>query len=508
MAHTIYLGSFSKRINSTKRPAPAVYEEWDSYECNLKQVTSYDNPTLLLQEDFGTIIARHYNYAVIFGRWYWVTDIRSVRNNLIELDLSVDLLATYQWNIKNCKAFIEYGFNSFDAGDAATRIADTRRAVSKNPALYTVQADMTAGALSSTGCYIMEVVSELWGVACYAVDEQTLNGLITNVQDALYNDIDNIASGLDLTDVAKNVGILTELMARGYKDSLLNESAINAIKSIHWIPLSLSEVPGITGSNIYLGTYPTQTQGKRIPYNSLWTNSVSLSIPWPASDWRRSNAQISLYLPFFGTVPVPVDQCINNSSINVQLSLDILGGDLACRVTSGSQTIYTATTNAAAPYAFGISSRTASSVLSGGIQMAGGSLQMASGVVDAGASVVSAFIGGGGGGFTSAANTALAGAQNMASGYTQTIQPLITSAGSMGGIAALGLNTNAILTLLYFEPINDPDFEAIYGHPVFKVATPVNGFCKTRGCSIDLVNEGQYAAIINAVMDAGIFIED
>ena len=501
MSYTLYLGQLQKRVNSTKQP---TYTTWASYDVVLKQApVDYDNPTFLLDAEFASLAPLNYNYAVVWGRFYWIEDIRAVRTGQTEVTLSFDVLASNKASIMNTKAFIEYGFNTFDAGDSTSRIADNRRPVVKNPSVYTTQADVTGGALSATGCFIMQCVSELWGVACYAMTATELNALLNTLTGDLYTDIDTITNDLDPADIALNLKQLALLVGRGYKDSLLAESAIGAIKSIHWLPISRSSIPGTAGSNIYLGSYPTGTTGTRIAHNALWTNTGSISIPWPVNDWRRNNIQMSLYVPFFGTVPVQVDQCIGNGSVSFTLSLDVLGGDLSIRVTSGSQTIYTGSTNIAAPYAFGVSSITASGKLSGAIQSMGGVLEMATGAVDVGAGIIgSAFKNVSGG----AANL-LAGAQNVASGYAQTIQPLITSAGSMGGIAALGQSTNMILTLFYYPPITDSDFESIYGHPVYKVDKPVAGFCKTRGFSWESEEEAKYIAYVNAVMDGGCFIE-
>ena len=508
MSYSIQVGQFAKRINSTKRPTSTDLAAFVEYQnVFLKSApTEYNNPVVRLETEFASFAPNNYNYAVMFGRWYWITNVIAIRTNLIELHLSLDVLAKARGAILDTKAFIEYGFNTTDAGDASTRIRDQRRPVSQNPSAYTAQADITGGALSATGCYILQCVSELWGVACYALDDTAMHGLCLNVATDLDADLDQITAGTDPADIAKNIMVLVDLVSEGYKNSLLAESAISAIKSIHWLPINHASVPGITGSRIYLGSYDTNVFGTRLNYNALWTHSGSINIPWPVNDWRRNYCQISLYVPFFGTVPVPVDQCINNGSVTFTLSLDILGGDLTIRITSGSQTIYTGATNVAAPYAFGTSTISASRALSGMIQTMGGALQIGTGIVDIGAGIVGAAFGNPSGGSIGAFSV-ISGAQAAASGYAQAIQPLITSAGSMGGISALGQNTNAIITLLYYAPIADSDFEAIYGHPVFKVDKPAAGFCKTRGFSLSLGLEPQYISLINSAMDGGVFVE-
>ena len=504
MSYTVRLGSFDKRINSTKRPTLAEYQQWDEYTVFLKEVTSYDHPTLLLSAEFATVANKHYNYAIMFGRWYWVTDLRAVRTNQIEVDMQLDILATCQGAIKGTKAFIEYGFNTFNAGDSSSRIADNRRPVAKNPSIYSASVDPSGGIISpNTGCYIVQAVGKDSGVSTYALTAAQLKSLITQIN---VNAAQDVQDALDLSGYVDGTDVITDLEALSLKRQLLNESAFQAIKSIHWLPLSVSGSSGVN-DYMYLGYYQAFAAVPRLNQNSIYSATTSISIPWPVSDWRRNNIQMSLYIPFFGTIPVPVDQCLSTGALTIVWTAEYFSGSVSVKVNAGNYTIYAASTNIAVPFAFGTSNIGISQVIGGGIQAAGGAIQFATGIVDAGAGVVGAFLGSAGGA-SSGATTALAGAQNIYSGYAQTVQPIITSAGSMGGMAAIGQSMNATLALIYYPALTDTDFESIYGHPVFKVDTPANGFCKTRGFSISLANEATYAAYINQVMDGGCFIED
>lgn len=508
MAYTVKFGSLNKRINSTKRPAAADLQAWAVYNVLLKDATSYDRPTLLLSASFSAVTAANYNYAYMFDRYYWITDIRSVRTGQIEIDLALDVLATFNTSIRATKAFIEYGSNTFNAGGAGYRIADSRRPVSKNPTVATASDTFISNDLDHNGSFIVQCVSGSSGVACYAMSGPVLRNMLSDVATDIEDAVDDIELNIDPADTGINTAALAYLMGFNLKNSLLAESAAGAIKSIHWIPLSVSSISG-TSATVYLGKYDTGVTATRINNNTYWRRTGSFSIPWPVADWRRANIQMSLYIPFFGTVPVPVDQCNGNGDVSYTLSLDVLSGDLSVRVTSGSQTIYTGSTNVSAPYAYGFATVGAGASLSGAIQSVGGALQMATGAIDAGAGIASMALGLGGlGGISGGISSMAAGAQNTLSGYAQSVQPVITSAGSMGGIAALGQNANMILTLLYYPPIADADFDSLYGHPVFKVDTPALGFCKTRGFSISLGNEASYSAYINAVMDGGVFIEE
>lgn len=71
----------------------------------LREETSIVNPSIII-EYYGV---PNFNYCKIeaFGRYYFVDEVVSVRNNLWELSLRVDVLMTYKDNIYNCYGFVD-----------------------------------------------------------------------------------------------------------------------------------------------------------------------------------------------------------------------------------------------------------------------------------------------------------------------------------------------------------------------------------------------------------------
>ena len=111
-------------------------------------------------------------------------------------------------------------------------------------------------------------------------------------------------------------------------------------------------------------------------------------------------------------------------------------------------------------------------------------------------------------GKASGVQAAMQGAATAAEGLRQTITPITQSVGFTAGASQTLLPTEARLTLLYYPPIDDAGYQGLYGYPVMKVATPVSGYCKTRGFSCQ--PEGAMPdeiAYINRAMDSGVFIE-
>lgn len=80
---------------------------------NLKEECSILSPSIMIQSDESIFT---YNYAYIdeFLRYYFITDIVCVRNGLYRLSLKVDVLTTYQEEIKSLKAVISRQQNTYN----------------------------------------------------------------------------------------------------------------------------------------------------------------------------------------------------------------------------------------------------------------------------------------------------------------------------------------------------------------------------------------------------------
>lgn len=72
----------------------------------LKDATSVIDPTILVEGDLGTISKANYMHISAFGRYYFITDIRSVRNGLVEITAHVDVLESYASEIKANTAIV------------------------------------------------------------------------------------------------------------------------------------------------------------------------------------------------------------------------------------------------------------------------------------------------------------------------------------------------------------------------------------------------------------------
>ena len=56
----------------------------------------------------------NYLYVSNFNRYYFVNDITSLRNNLWDISIQIDVLMTYKDTIKNCTCFIDRVENNYN----------------------------------------------------------------------------------------------------------------------------------------------------------------------------------------------------------------------------------------------------------------------------------------------------------------------------------------------------------------------------------------------------------
>ena len=137
--------NFTKRRNSTKRPGSGGTQ----HDCKLKEATSIERPTFLLQSNDFTI-----NYVQAFGHYYFVDDIKSVRQDLIEVSCSIDVGATYKSQIGNYTAFVErsYSYRNIYIPDPAVAILDHEEVN---------EAYQTLAYFSYTGFYVISVLNDV-----------------------------------------------------------------------------------------------------------------------------------------------------------------------------------------------------------------------------------------------------------------------------------------------------------------------------------------------------------
>ena len=86
-----------------------------SFDVVLKENTDVFMPTFLLQTDGNKLWKYNYIDGTNFsGRYYFITDVRSVGNNRFEVDAKTDVLSTWKNEIRANKAVIRRQQNLYN----------------------------------------------------------------------------------------------------------------------------------------------------------------------------------------------------------------------------------------------------------------------------------------------------------------------------------------------------------------------------------------------------------
>ena len=485
--YTFHFGNIQKRVNSTK--AFDYSQLPDVERCDFKQTTSMEHPVIYVTLNSINISPQwNYCHCEETASFYWIRDISiGIRGrgtaNIWTFSLELDPLATYRDEILKTKAYILYGFNE-DASGATYRLQDTRQAVARHPTISSAEADTCPGTISASGVYVLSAVGKK-GLLSYALSRSQL----ANLLDAI-----SISWAAETKLFVDWKLALPEFMNK----LLFGSDATSNIRSCIWIPVDDGLV-GTGSGEITLGQFETGVSAPIVSANSNKVHVVNVAIPWPAEDWKRMNCQIQLYLPFIGTVGIPVDQCNGESSLTIITAFSFVDGGVTVKVNAGNYTIYTGSTNISAPYGIGTSNFDPGKAIGAAVTAVGSAMTFGGGLVGAakafGSTVIGAVTGGTAGGATGAA-------------VSQAIQPITQSVGTLSGASQIYLPLTARLTLLYYPPIDDAGFQAVYGHPVMRVSTPAMGYCRTNGFSCQPLNaKPDEIDYINAAMDRGVFIE-
>lgn len=80
----------------------------------LRDETSIINPSILFEDTVTTLTRANYLYIADFGRYYYINDIRSIRNGLTEVSCHVDVLMSFASEIKTNNAIINRSENNWN----------------------------------------------------------------------------------------------------------------------------------------------------------------------------------------------------------------------------------------------------------------------------------------------------------------------------------------------------------------------------------------------------------
>lgn len=72
----------------------------------LKEDTSIINPTIIIESNVSSLAICNYMTISSFGRSYFVTDIRSLKGNMVEVSGKVDVLTSFGAQLRACTGIV------------------------------------------------------------------------------------------------------------------------------------------------------------------------------------------------------------------------------------------------------------------------------------------------------------------------------------------------------------------------------------------------------------------
>ncbi len=373
MIATFYVG-FEKRMNSTKLPNVTGVE----HDVKLKEDCSKHDPVLLLA-------SQQYDYEYAKIKWgasgptcyYFVTDVVSKANNIVEYHLSEDVLATYKDDIGRTSAHITYSTSDYNKMIVDPRIqVFNKRTVTGSTSLSPVVNP------NSEGYFLLTVFNnkELLG------DDQ----------------VNNVATGLGVTYY------LTALAMKDVRAWFSSQSMVQALQDffggdpldgvLHckWIPYTIPNAQLLRASYIHIGSQqsPSIASGCYVVdgfQNDQFQLTVDVNLLYRGgtpvqygNDFRAAEPYTTgdIYLPGVGVVDICMKDWIGEARIYIDVVIEMLTGNVKYFLKNASGRIMqTAECNIAYDVPIGRMSSSASNVVSGLQKGAGGIVNLIGGIL-------------------------------------------------------------------------------------------------------------------------------
>lgn len=493
-------GIFSKRRNSTKQPVSLS----DIRTVTLKEGCSQDRPTFILTgNNFN------YNYCMWNSKYYFIDEVVSLHNNLIEVNCILDPLATYKSEILASTQYVCYSSASGGAYLPDTRIPILRDAVT---AYNNANIDIIDRA---PGAYILSVVGQS-GVDTFLVSRSTIQSIIEDLQDWQDQEMDNVLT--DLTNLDPTVdsieAITYEFGIAASKSGWLGnkyEVAVQCIRSCHWVPFDAAVIAlGGSSEQIYLGNYPCTTggvSGTPLTGIKISTNFISgnipVSIPWHYNDWRRVYCENAyLYLPFVGMISLNVDDIASETQLIIKYSATPSDGDICYEISAGNQIIGTYGGNCKMNIPIGINQQASAGAVFNSLIQAGEKTVSAAVESVQSLNPASWVLG--------SVKTGYEGTTGMYDTVNVALSTSVSTVGGIGGGAGAGLDDFAkCFTVARNTVVTPSAMAATMGVPTMqpRSLTGLTGYCQCANAHVEAPATAEELNAIDSFLNGGFYIE-
>lgn len=461
--------TFAKRKNSTLQPSGTATQ----IDIQLKSGTSLISPTFLLNISGKP----SFNYVEYEGRKYFVNDITSVRQDLWEIACTEDFLGTWKTDIGSTTAMIMYATGGRDD------IIDTRIPTTADVSIANDTATISGFNIldDTSGAVILSIVGTGSFGTYLLKDSTAVKELMSNV---------TIYTAARVTD-----------LVTGFQQMLSDGNIGQNIKAA--ISLPIMWTPSGSSAALYLGDYPcTYSGGQPIEgYNLqgeyIVKGDANVNIPWGRSGWLKNApyTEVYLYAPFIGTMALPTNDIINNTSLDVEYSINVTSGDVAVLISghNDGKFIATASANIAMSTPYG-----SSNINSG---------KVANAVVTGAAGVLGAL----------AATNPLTAVAALGGGLAASAGQMLNAwhgetagGGGLGGGASHGLYKFVRCSVVKHSLADtQANVNPVMGKPVMKKATigSYSGFVQCDGAEASGNMFDQEREAINNFLNGGIYYE-
>lgn len=526
----------TKRENSTATPAsqPGWFTNLVEKDVKLKEETTVLSPTFILN------ISGHdgQNYVEAFGRYYWVTNVRVLVNNVFAIDCRIDVLGSYRGHIRNTQAYVLYD------STPNTEIPDSRLGVRSTPTTQQSTTEMPWSFSTGTGTKFLALVGDgdlvTQGKASSATGVYTVldsdiqkigmdftiqditdclragwstsfpAGMAWNTSYGTLNSINDIKTAtqtaIQSADIAGVIGLMIIMTVMfpifGFlipivdviRGLILDKDILKNIKSAYWLPFDCRD-EGTSSTDIAVGSFVDNLPGAKLITAPFKTTVVNVSIPWQYSDWRNvQNTEIQLFIPLIGNINIPASAVKGHSTLSVRMNLNMFSGAFSARVQCGDVTLGSYGASCLMPIFIGDSNANAPAITNTIASVAGTVAGAVTGNVALTAGAVSGMIQSG----------------------LQCIQPISTSVGGIGGGAGNQLGIVIVCTTICHNTSDNPaDLLAVIGTPTNVLKTlNGSGYCQCYNPHMNMtavVGEsyptGSEVDQVNSQLATGVYLE-
>lgn len=484
---SVSFGVFSKRRNSTKQPSSLS----DQRTVLLKENCSQDRPVFICTgNNFN------YNYCTWDGKYYFIEEITSLRNNEIEIRCILDPLATYKTEILASTQFVSYSSQS-----GGTWLPDTRIPVLKSTSTARSTASL-ATLFNDNGFYVLSATGKE-GCCMYAMDKSQLDALIDSINtwaDDLMDFViqDQGGYGYDFTTIESGIESLGKMSVQTGVVGNAYANAPQCIRSCIWVPFFASPFVS-TGAELYLGNFDTGIHPFTVKASPI-TGSVSVNVPWIHSDWRRMYEDVYLYLPLAGMIQLSGDSLTNVSSLTINYSATASDGVVAYTVKAGGNVIGTFGGQCSANYPIGINQQASAGEIMQSI--VGGAEKMVNAAINSSISPVS--MAGAGVG------VALEGVAAAYDTINVSNSTHVSTIGGVGGGAGSGLDLNVQCYVVSHDTVISPsDMLQTMGLPTMSPMSlsTLTGYCQCANAHVEAPATAGELDAIDYYLNSGFYIE-